>query len=137
MQEALERFAEEVRRQRKKKHLTQMQLAEKLGMNHRTIIHIENCKKVPGFDTVVYIARELKIILDPILFPNAASGGILNMVARYSACYDMFRINRIIFFALRCASPSVMPSESFREATRVREAASFFCDTTPGISTST
>lgn len=83
MQEALERFADEVRRQRKKRHLTQMQLAEKLGMNHRTIIHIENCKKVPGFDTVVYIARELNICLDPILFPNAVSGSLSKSVADF------------------------------------------------------
>jgi len=96
MQEALERFADEVRRQRKKRHLTQMQLAEKLGMNHRTIIHIENCKKVPGFDTVVYIARELNISLDPILFPNAVSGSLSKSVADFFRDKDEAEIQKYI-----------------------------------------
>ena len=112
MQEALERFADEVRRQRKKKHLTQMQLAEKLGMNHRTIIHIENCKKVPGFDTVIYIARELNISLDPILFPDVVSSGISKSVADFFRDKDEAEIQKYITLcraaeSIQAAKPKV------------------------------
>lgn len=83
MQETLERFAAEVRRQRKKKHLTQRQLADNLRMHQRTIIDIENCNTIPGFDTVIYIARELDISLDPILFPTSVSGSISKSVTDF------------------------------------------------------
>ena len=83
MQETLERFAAEVRRQRKKKHLTQRQLADNLRMHQRTIIDIENCNTIPGFDTVIYIARELDISLDPILFPTTVSSGISKSVTDF------------------------------------------------------
>lgn len=70
MQDALERFSAEVRRRRKKMHYTQRQLADKLCMSQRTIIDIENCNTIPRLDTVIYIAQELNISLDPLLFPK-------------------------------------------------------------------
>lgn len=76
MQDLLENFGMELRRKRKKLHLTQKQLAFKLHMSDRTIMDIENAKIVPQLDTVVYIAQELGISLDAILFPNANSGRI-------------------------------------------------------------
>ena len=110
MQEALERFADEVRRQRKKRHLTQMQLAEKLGMNHRTIIHIENCKKVPGFDTVIYVARELNISLDPILFPDVISGSVSKSVTDFFRDKDEAEIQKYI--ALCQAAEAIYPDKT-------------------------
>lgn len=76
MQEVLDRFGMELRRKRKKLHLTQRQLAAKLSMSSRTIMDIENAKIVPQLDTVVYIAWELGISLDALLFPNATADSI-------------------------------------------------------------
>ena len=76
MQDILERFGIEVRRKRKKLNLTQEQLAGKLNMSNRTIMDIENAKIVPQLDTVVYIARELGISLDALMFPNENLGSI-------------------------------------------------------------
>lgn len=45
-------------------------------MHQRTIIDIDNCNTILDFDTVIYIAREMNIRLEPILFPNAVSEGI-------------------------------------------------------------
>lgn len=70
MQDVLESFGIEVRRKRKKLHFTQEQLAGKLNMSNRTIMDIENAKIVPQLDTAVYIARELGISLDALIFPN-------------------------------------------------------------------
>ena len=60
------------------------------------IYNIENCKKVPGFDTVVYIARELNISLDPILFSDAVSGGISKSVADFFRDKDEAEIQKYI-----------------------------------------
>ena len=76
MQDLLEGFGTELRRKRKKLHLTQKQLAAKLNMSDRTIMDIENSKIVPQLDTVVYISRELGISLDALLFPNSNTGSI-------------------------------------------------------------
>ena len=76
MQDMLERFGIEVRRKRKKLHLTQEHLAKKLNMSNRTIMNIENAKIVPQLDTVVYIARELEISLDGLMFPYKNLGSI-------------------------------------------------------------
>lgn len=76
MQELLEGFGTELRRKRKKLHLTQRQLAARLNMSDRTIMDIENIKIVPQLDTVVYISRELGISLDALLFPNSNMGNI-------------------------------------------------------------
>ena len=96
MQETLERFAAEVRKQRKKRHLTQRQLADILRMHQRTIIDIENCNTIPGFDTVIYIARELDISLDPILFPSSISSGITKSVTDFFRDKDEAEIQKYI-----------------------------------------
>ena len=83
MQETLDRFAAEVRRRRKKMHYTQKQLADKLCMNQRTIIDIENGNTVPRFDTVIYIAKELNISLDPLLFPDSISASVSKDVSDF------------------------------------------------------
>ena len=53
MTNPLDLFAWRVRTERKRQHLTQKQLAERLGMNPRTIIDLENCQSNPKFETVV------------------------------------------------------------------------------------
>ena len=64
MNNPLDLFAWKVRSERKRQHLTQKQLAERLGMNPRTIIDLETGKSNPKFETVVLVARELNISVD-------------------------------------------------------------------------
>ena len=53
MNNPLDLFAWKVRSERKRQHLTQKQLAERLGMNPRTIIDLETCQSNPKFDQTV------------------------------------------------------------------------------------
>ena len=64
MNNPLDLFAWKVRSERKRQHLTQKQLAERLGMNPRTIIDLETCQSNPKFETVVLVAKELNISVD-------------------------------------------------------------------------
>ena len=73
MQDVLDRFYEEVRRKRKRKHYTQRNLADRLHVSLRTIMDIENGHTVPRLDTVIAICLELDISLDAVLFPDAAA----------------------------------------------------------------
>ena len=66
----LDLFAWKVRSERKRRHLTQKQLAERLGMNPRTIIDLETCQSNPKFETVVLVAKELNISVDAAIFPE-------------------------------------------------------------------
>ncbi|MGI6498961.1 MAG: helix-turn-helix domain-containing protein [Oscillospiraceae bacterium] len=66
-------FGIAVRAERTKRELTQVQLAEKLGMSKRTIIQAERGQSNPKFETVILLAQELEISLDAIVFPDTAS----------------------------------------------------------------
>ena len=70
MNNPLDLFAWKVRSERKRQHLTQKQLAERLGMNPRTIIDLETCQSNPKFETVVLVAKELNISVDAAIFPE-------------------------------------------------------------------
>ena len=70
MNNPLDVFAWKVRSERKRQHLTQKQLAERLGMNPRTIIDLETGKSNPKFETVVLVAKELNISVDAAIFPE-------------------------------------------------------------------
>ena len=70
MNNPLDLFAWKVRSERKRQHLTQRQLAERLGMNPRTIIDLETGKSNPKFETVVLVAKELNISVDAAIFPE-------------------------------------------------------------------
>ena len=52
MNNPLDLFAWKVRSERKRQHLTQRKLAERLNMNARTIIDLETCQSNPKFETV-------------------------------------------------------------------------------------
>ena len=83
MNNPLDLFAWKVRSERKRQHLTQKQLAERLGMNPRTIIDLETCQSNPKFETVVLVAKELNISVDAAIFPEmvnqtvSKTGGLL------------------------------------------------------------
>ena len=66
-------FGSAVRTERTKRNLTQIQLAEKLGMSKRTIIQVERNQSNPKFETIVLLAQELDISLDAVVFPETAS----------------------------------------------------------------
>lgn len=72
MNNPLDLFAWKVRSERKRQHLTQRKLAERLNMNARTIIDLETCQSNPKFETVALVAKELNISVD------AAMVGMVN-----------------------------------------------------------
>ena len=58
MNNPLDLFAWKVRSERKRQHLTQRKLAERLNMNARTIIDLETCQSNPKFETMALVAKE-------------------------------------------------------------------------------
>ena len=67
MNNPLDLFAWKLRTERKRQHLTQKALAERLHMSVRTIIEIEKCKSNPKFETVALNERiQLKTKLTPL-----------------------------------------------------------------------
>ena len=85
MNNPLNLFAWRVRSERKRQHLTQKKLAERLHMSVRTIIELETCKSNPKFETVALIARELNISLDATVFPNMVTGSVSKAVVDFFA----------------------------------------------------
>lgn len=73
MQNPVDSFGIALRAARKKRHLTQKELAEKLHMSVRTIIEAEQGHSNPKFETVALLAEELDISLDSIIFPGSAT----------------------------------------------------------------
>ena len=76
MNNPLDEFGAKVRAEREARGLTQKQLAEKLGMRHRTV----------KMETVILLAKELNISLDALVFPETATP---NAVPK--CVYDFFR----------------------------------------------
>ena len=66
MNNPLDWFAWKVRSERKRQHLTQRKLAERLNMNARTIIDLETCQSNPKFETVALVAKELNISVETV-----------------------------------------------------------------------
>ena len=83
MNNPLDLFAWKVRSERKRQHLTQKQLAERLGMNPRTIIDLETCQSNPKFETVVLVAKELNISVDAAIFPEMANQTVSKTVVDF------------------------------------------------------
>lgn len=72
MQNPVDSFGVALRNARKKRNLTQRELANKLHMSVRTIIEAEQGHSNPKFETVALLAKELNISLDAIVFPDSA-----------------------------------------------------------------
>lgn len=85
MNNPLDLFAWKVRSERKRQHLTQKQLAERLGMNPRTIIDLETCQSNPKFETVVLVAKELNISVDAAIFPEMVNQTVSKTVVDFFA----------------------------------------------------
>ena len=76
MQDSIDSFGIAVHTARRRRGLTQKQLAEKLHMSTHTIMDIELGRSNPHFETVALIARKLDISLDAILFPDSVSAHV-------------------------------------------------------------
>lgn len=96
MNNPLDLFAWKVRSERRRQHLTQKQLAERLHMNARTIIDLENCKSNPKFETVALIAKELNISLDAAIFPDMVAGTVSKTVVDFFAGKSEAEIEKYI-----------------------------------------
>ena len=100
MNNPLDLFAWKVRSERKRQHLTQKQLAERLGMNPRTIIDLETCQSNPKFETVVLVAKELNISVDAAIFPEMVNQTVSKTVVDFFAGKSEAE-NRKIYRALQ------------------------------------
>lgn len=96
MNNPLDLFAWKVRLERKRQHLTQKQLAERLSMNPRTIIDLETGKSNPKFETVVLVAKELNISLDATIFPDMVNKTVSKAVADFFAGKSEAEIQKYI-----------------------------------------
>ena len=85
MNNPIDLFAWKVRSERKRRHLTQKKLAERLSMNSRTIIDLETGKSDPKFETVILLARELNISVDAAFFPEMVSATVSKTVIDFFA----------------------------------------------------
>lgn len=92
----LDLFAWKVRSERKRQHLTQKQLAERLGMNPRTIIDLETCQSNPKFETVVLVAKELNISVDAAIFPEMVNQTVSKTVVDFFAGKSEAEIEKFI-----------------------------------------
>lgn len=59
-----------VRRAREESHMSQTELAEKLNLDVRTIINIENYRGNPKLEVLYPLVRELKILPEQIFYPE-------------------------------------------------------------------
>ena len=96
MNNPLDLFAWKVRSERKRQHLTQKQLAERLGMNPRTIIDLETCQSNPKFETVVLVAKELNISVDAAIFPEMVNQTVSKTVVDFFAGKSEAEIEKFI-----------------------------------------
>lgn len=68
----MENFGEKLYRARKKKGLSQLELAEKIGIKgHNSISQWENNKVKPETETLIQLAKILEISLDYLLLDSA------------------------------------------------------------------
>ncbi len=96
MNNPLDLFAWKLRTERKRQHLTQKALAERLHMSVRTIIEIEKCKSNPKFETVALLAKELNISLDAAIFPEMVNQTVSKTVVDFFAGKSEAEIEKYI-----------------------------------------
>ncbi len=85
MNHPIDAFGKKVCDRRKEYGLTQQELAEKLNMSRRTVLHVETGQSNPKFETVALIANYLNISLDAIVFPEGISTNAIS-----KCVYDFF-----------------------------------------------
>lgn len=85
MQDVFEAFGKAVREKRLELNMTQVELADKLGMCNRTIIQLENGKGNTKFETLILVARELNVSVDAGIFKDRTVNDIPKCVSDYFA----------------------------------------------------
>ena len=95
MNNPLDLFAWKVRSERKRQHLTQRKLAERLNMNARTIIDLETCQSNPKFETGALVAKELNISVDAAIFPDMVNQTVSKTVVDFFAGKSEAEIEKI------------------------------------------
>ena len=63
-------FGDVVKSARKTKGITQLRLAERLGITARYLKAIENSGRKPSYDLLIRMIRELDISADTVLYPD-------------------------------------------------------------------
>lgn len=86
MQSLVDRLAKAVREAREERGLSQRELAQRLNMNTHTIIDFEVGRSNPRIETILLIAVELHICLDPVLYtgtnkPHSVDAEVLSFFA--------------------------------------------------------
>ena len=66
-EETIRIFGERIEAARKKKGLTQEELAERVSVSQSMINHIEKGRKKPSLDIAIAIAREFNTTVDSLL----------------------------------------------------------------------
>ena len=64
------KFGERLKAYRLKNHLSQMELAEKIGSSTSSISHLENGTHSPSLETLLRLSQVLNIGIDDILFDS-------------------------------------------------------------------
>ena len=124
MNNPLDLFAWKVRSERKRQHLTQRKLAERLNMNARTIIDLETCQSNPKFETVALVAKELNISVDAAIFPDMVNQTDSKTVVDFFAGKSEAEIEKYIAL---CKQAEAFQKDEYRG--RVRCARPRYCFT--------
>ena len=85
MQDIFDSFGKSVRQKRLALNMTQVELADQLGMCNRTIVQLENGKGNTKFETLILVARELDISIDASVFMDRTPNSIPKCVSDYFA----------------------------------------------------
>jgi transcriptional regulator with XRE-family HTH domain len=85
MQDIFDSFGKSVRQKRLALNMTQVELADRLGMCNRTIVQLENGKGNTKFETLILVARELDISIDASVFRDRTANNIPKCVSDYFA----------------------------------------------------
>ncbi len=64
------RFGEKLKKYRLKKHLSQMELAEKMDLQSSSISHLENGTHSPSLETLLRLSLVLNVGIDEMLYDS-------------------------------------------------------------------
>ena len=64
------RFGEKLKKHRLKKHLSQMELAEKIDLQTSSVSHLENGTHSPSLETLLRLSLVLEVGIDEMLYDS-------------------------------------------------------------------
>ena len=65
-----DRFGEKLKKYRLKKHLSQMELAEKIDLQTSSVSHLENGTHSPSLETLLRLSLVLEVGIDEMLYDS-------------------------------------------------------------------